>query len=275
MRILLALLIVILAGCDSSTAEVVSDPGSSAPVPYEGPLHVRVAEPDHSNTIERSGAAGRALECDGDAYLGSTGRNSGIPSGGDSREDGLVRFLNDDIYPVPGDDYHVERRSERRTLYSYDVDGKTKVAVVVAAGTEDVNGDGWGVETYAQCDPAEFAPEADDEISLRVWTDRNGDRVPTTEIVSQAGPAHCDWESVTFLSLGDRQYLRDPEGAFGPDDLVVDYDGDTRLPDDAVDTGYRLDEQHVWLAGDESSVYVVTPDRTERWPATASQTACM
>ncbi len=57
----------------------------------------------------------------------------------------------------PDHGYRVERAERDRVLYSYDVDGRTKVAVVVAKDQRDRPG--WGPETNASCDPAEL-PES-------------------------------------------------------------------------------------------------------------------
>ena len=48
----------------------------------------------------------------------------------------------------------------------------------------------------------------------------------------------------------------------------------TRLPQDAKDTGYRLDGQSLWLAGDQSAAYVVTGPLAERRPAAAKFLGC-
>jgi hypothetical protein len=48
----------------------------------------------------------------------------------------------------------VERDDPDGALLSYDVDDRTKAAVVAAAGIRDWNGDvGWGLVAWAQCDP--------------------------------------------------------------------------------------------------------------------------
>lgn len=33
--------------------------------------------------------------------------------------------------------------------------------------------------------------------------------LPTPLIHSYTGPEHCDWQTVTFLTLGPRQFVRD------------------------------------------------------------------
>ena len=67
--------------------------------------------------------------------------------------------------PGPDDGYVVERVEGDRVLLSYDVDGLTKVAVIAADGIKDWNDDdGWGVESWGQCDPAELPAAVTDEL---------------------------------------------------------------------------------------------------------------
>lgn len=242
---------------------------------YDGPLYVPVRHPDAADVLERSGAAGRALECDGNPYLGSTGRNWGAPAGGDNPAEGLQLFVEDIATDLPKDGYRIERQGEERVLYSYDVDGETKVAVVVRDGLAHYGEEpGWGMESYAQCNPAEFDPADDQELEHQIWTDQSGDRVPTTLLTSYAGPEHCGWQSVTFLQLRKTQYVRDPSGVLGREGVHRSYSADAQLPGTAVDTGYRLGEKHLWLSHDKATAYVVTPKSTERWPAATKPILC-
>ena len=48
---------------------------------------------------------------------------------------------------------------------------------------------GWGVTSYAVCDPAEWPPDKSDEPGIQVWTNADGDRVPTSLVHSVAGRA--------------------------------------------------------------------------------------
>ena len=71
---------------------------------------------------------------------------------------------------------------------------------------------------------------------------------------------------MTFLSLGDeRTYVRRPlpevrqwvDGAF---------EASLQLPADAVDTGYRRDDDRLWLSPSGDRAYVGRPDDVEAWP---------
>lgn len=120
--------------------------------------------------------------------------------------------------------------------------------------------------------------------AVGTWHDEQGRTVE-----SFAGPEHCDWQSATFLyaevdldepgtNAERQQFLRDPEGVFSSE-LVVPYDGSARLPDDAVDTGLRLESIELWAqpaddAPGPDAVYVVEGDSIERWPRTRDEVAC-
>lgn len=69
-------------------------------------------------------------------------------------EEGLNAYF--DIYQPEEPDYgyRVERREGDRVLFSFDVRGRTKVAVVVAK--DQPHRPGWGPETSASCDPSEW-----------------------------------------------------------------------------------------------------------------------
>jgi hypothetical protein len=136
------------------------------------------------------------------------------------------------------------------------------------------NEDRWVIETFASCDPAEFDPSTDEEIPRQVWQDVDDNRVPTSVISSSRGPEHCDWETVTFLSLRRQGYISDPDNVLEGRGFVTPFDADAVLPSDAVDTGYRRDDRRLWLSIDRSIAYVVTDDAVEAWPSSIEEFAC-
>jgi hypothetical protein len=69
-----------------------------------------------------------------------------------------------------------------------------------------------------------------------------------------------------------RRYIRDPRGVYDVP-LLDSYSGD-RLPDHAVDTGYRLGGRELWSAARRRAVYVVTDDGAERWPRARRPLGC-
>lgn len=165
------------------------------------------------------GAAGRALECDGDIYSGGGSEPWSKGDGGATPEEGLKLHFEIEQPDLPQYGYRVERKEADRVLYSFDVDRRTKIAIIVA---KDRKGrPGWGPETTATCDPAELPSSYTDKQPYRVWTDKDGRRVPVSKVSSSAGSAHCDWQEADFLEWGagsgggsaDRKvYARDPEG---------------------------------------------------------------
>ncbi|MCD7438060.1 hypothetical protein K4B79_07430 [Streptomyces lincolnensis] len=269
-----------VVGCGEGIDEDMVVAGEPPAAPYGGPLYLPMKEVDESGeraVLTRSGAAGRALECEGEAYAGSSGEEWSRADAGESPEEGLKAYFDMEQPEVPRTGYRLEAERDGRVLYSFDVNGRTKVAVVVA---EDRKGrPGWGPEASASCDPAELPASFTDSWGTEIWTDATGKRIPVTTVHSSLGPEHCDWQSARMLHLGRgrnaEQFVRDPEGVFERDLLTGPYDGDVRMPDDARDTGYRLDDRELWLTDDRTTAYVRTPDGVEAWPRTKDVIACM
>jgi hypothetical protein len=115
--------------------------------------------------------------------------------------------------------------------------------------------------------------EVTDGLGIQVWTDGAGGRVPTSAVQSAKGPEHCDWQSATFLNLGRRQFIGDPQGKIIAK-FKVPFAATVVLPADATDTGYRLDGKSLWLAADGAAAYVGTPGAFERWPAPVEMVGC-
>jgi hypothetical protein len=269
-----AALVMVVVGCDSGDDVVVD--GTVPSSPYGGRLNVPTKELDeHTPRALRlaSGAAGRALECAGKIYNGNGPDGWSGDDGGDSPEEGLKLYFDLFDPGAPRSGYRVERRETDRVLYSYDVEGRTKVAVVVAKDQKDRPG--WGPETSASCDPSELPADWTASHGFEIWTDRAGERVPTTEVSSGAGDDHCGWQKVHFLDLGEGRYGRDPEGLLGPGLLTAPYDGSVTMPVNARDTGYRYEGRELWLTGDRRTAYLRTPDGVEAWPLLKEHVACM
>jgi hypothetical protein len=258
--------------------------GTAPAVPYSGPLYVPTKNLDEDSTratrIE-SGAAGRALECDGEIYSGGGGGAWSERDGGSTPEEGLRAFFDMEQSDYPDHGYRVERREADRVLYSFDVAGRTKVAVVVAK--DQKNRPGWGPDTSASCDPTELPASYTDGKWYEIWTDARGKRVPITKVHSSVGDEHCGWETAHFLSVGERDkededgrlYARDPDGVLIESMLTSAYDGDVRMPADAHDTGYRRGEWRLWLSdADLSKAYVRTADGVEAWPQVRPDQGC-
>jgi hypothetical protein len=266
-RTVIAIAAVLLAGCGS----VVADRGRSATPPYDGALD--------------AGAALGALECDGETpYLRGEGvYDDGLATVQESSEAALDDYMSESglSFSMPSDGYAVEREQDGRVLFSYDVDGRTKVSMFAAYGVRDWNGDeGWGVRVWAQCDPSELPPEVTDELNIGVWEDESGRRVPVTRIQSFQGAEHCSWTDITFLLVGREEkadwYVRDTNGDFSGL-LRTTYDNEATLPEGATDTGLRRDGRQLWIAPDQQAAYLVSLDDAqdvERWPAATRPIRC-
>jgi hypothetical protein len=121
--IVIALAAVLLGGCGSA----VVDRSRSAKPPYDGPLD--------------AGAAGGALECDGKPpYRRGVGvYHDGLAKVQEGAEAALDNYMRESglSFFAPSDEYAVERERDDGVLFSYDVDGRTKVAIVPTNGVRD------------------------------------------------------------------------------------------------------------------------------------------
>lgn len=112
------------------------------------------------------------------------------------------------------------------------------------------------------------------------WTDGEGCLLRIDILAERTGPEHCGYEDARVIiagrPLGNRyttsadavEFARDPDGVFGRPELTAGFDPDAELPDDAVDSGYRRHQLQLWhIPGDQSAIWIVSPDGVERWPA--------
>jgi hypothetical protein len=239
---------------------------------YDGPLHVDRDEASRP----RAGAAGDVVDC---RVFGDGGSSdSGTYAEGataDSPDEALEVARGEGGFGGVQEGLEVAKQEDDRVLYVLEVDGAVKQAVILRDGpaTEGAGGRGWYVESWAHCDYSELPRSFTDSIGLRVWTDESGAPAPTTAIESWTGPEHCDWQSMTFLHLGEADYVRDPlpdlSGFF-----AEEYDAHAELPADAVDTGYSRDGRHLWLSKDRKRAYVGTREDVELWPRTVEPLGC-
>jgi hypothetical protein len=243
---------------------------------YGGALYV---ERDRASYPE-AGAAGDVVDCrhfgNGGAFYGATyeeGATADSPDGalGNGRGEGIFEGAQHGLT--------VAARTDDRVLFVLEVAGVVKQAVIVHDGpaAEGTGGDGWYVESWARCDWSELPEAVVAAASQQIWTDHDGAPVSTEELVSYPGPAHCDWQSVTFLELdGDwkRTYVRQPTPEL-TDSLAGPYLAHTTLPGDAAPTPYERDGERLWLAADRMTAYVGS-DRTdvEAWPRETTPIGC-
>jgi hypothetical protein len=245
--------------------------GSAARPPFEGPLV--------------DAAAVTALECDGEApYEHGKGEyGDGLATVQDSAEAALDDYMREAglSFITPPEGYAVEKKGQSRVLLSYDVDGRSRVAVLLADDVGDWSGSrGWGVRTWAVCDPSELPPAVTDDLNIGVWEDQAGRRTPVTRIHSFQGSDHCGWEDITFVVVGPERtadwYVSDTHGEF-LDYLRTTFSNDTALPHAAVDTGLRRDGRQLWVTPDKTAAYLVSvddPNDVQRWPAAKQPIRC-
>ncbi len=234
---------------------------------------------DRASVRERGGAAAGALECATVPYSGGGGDyvDGGLESVQDSPAEALENWLEQQAVPtMPETGYRVEREEDDRVLLSYDVAGRTRAAVVVADGIRDW-GDrtGWGVESWAGCDPVELPDEILAALGVEVWQDADGEPVPVARVHSFED--WCDLAGVTVVQVGpewrrDQRWWRDPTGQLsdGVAGGVARYRADAALPPQAEATGWHRDGRELWLVPDRTAAYLVSsedPDDVERWPA--------
>jgi hypothetical protein len=277
--------LLLLSGCGDETA-IEADPAGT---PYDGPMHVERDYSDTATPLKASGAAGLALECTGEPHRGGGGDyvDGGLETVQDSPEEALEDWVDQEWAGVPADGYRVERVDGGRVLLSWDVEERTRVAVVVHDDITDFNDDtGWGVESWSSCDPAELGVDVAEDLGFEVWTDADGRPEPTTDIRSFPGSEHCDWQDITWLVVGqeteyDRDfdtYLSGLADGIPADHLSTEPDTSASLPSDAVATGWQRDGREVWLGDSPRAAYLVSVDDesdVELWPATTERIGCM
>ncbi len=275
-----------LSGCGSAVV-VAGEPGGS---PYAGPLDTPAPHDDVRDVRKRAGAAGAAVQCDPAIEEGRPDNgggadyDSGLSRSQATPQRAIANWFDEDgswFSGLPRAGYVEEATRDGHVLYSYDVDGRTKAAVIVSEEVTDWRGNtGWGVSSWAVCDPAELPAELTDDIGIWVWTDAGGHRVATSTIRSAPGPEHCDWQEITFLSLGGptgAQYLSGDAGGDLADNLLAPPATRTHLPKDAVDSGYQRDGRRLLLAADRSAAYLVDlddPTDVQRWPRAREPIYC-
>jgi hypothetical protein len=283
----LGVVVALIAGCASSAAPsrpLLTTGTAGGPV-YRGPLYVPVVSSAHDATVlDRSGAAGRALECNGKPYAGGTGTyDDGLNEVRPSYVDAVKQFIGplNDGGLLPPSGYRVERTAGSRVLLSFDVHDRTKAAIIAREGIRDyLHHVGWGVETWAVCDPAEYPAQVTDELGIGVWQDEQGRPVPISLVESFPGHDFCDYPGTEYLQTGGPQhptgYVRDPHGDL-TDYLRVPYDGSAALPHDAEDSGFHRGGRELWFGRQRAAVYLVSlrsPADVERWGAFKRSFGC-
>lgn len=245
---------------------------STAAHQYGGPLYVRGAAEKHPHT----GAAGNIVDCRTWGHGGFSAAKVDMQGAtADSPQKALDVAAGEGFYEGVQAGLRVAKTERDRVLYVLEVRGVVKRAFIVhnGPGTKGAGGAGWYLESWASCDYAEFPRSFTNSIGLQIWTDPAGNPVPIKKIQSFSGPAHCDWQSMTFLQIGRATYVRAPQS-----DLAHYFGRPYRekadLPGNAVDTGFQRDGRKLWLSHDRQLAYVGTKDTVEAWPRTIHPLYC-
>lgn len=263
----------------TSVTSVISVTPATSVAPVVSLPLVDLSQPpvaDDADPAVRAGAVANFVDCEYGVWQGGWTADYGPLGSGPSPDAALATALRERVLALPDQGFVAAGRDEGRVVYTYDVAGRSKAAVIVAdsATMDIVTADDWGVEAFASCDPAEFDVPGQEAFPMTVWQDADGNGVPTSSVTSYRGPEHCEWESVTYLALDGEQYISDPEQVFDGRDFVAPFDADAELPPDAIDTGYRRDGRHLWLSSDRTIAYVVTDSSTEAWPSSTDDFFC-
>jgi hypothetical protein len=260
--------------------------GSTVPaVSTHGDLAVRLTadppQPAPVSTYAGPLVAAQALECDHATRRTSrVGYGEGLSVQGTAL-DAVAHYIEDEAAAgVPSAGYRLEQEAPGAALLSYDVSGRTKIAFVAVDGMKDVYGrTGWGVRTFAACDPAELPARITDALGVEIWQDRRGRRVPTTEVSSYTN-GFCDAPDAGLLELHRQQagrtklqFVRDPSGIFR-EFLGGRYEASSSLPAEATDTGWHRGGKELWIGPQARAAYLVARGRVERWPVVTKKFGC-
>jgi len=266
--------VALLTACGDEADDTSAIP--KADTTYKGPLHVARTDAEHPS----AGAAGNIVDCDTWGRGGASYQE--VYGGGataDDPEQALEYGRSEGLFlSLEFDGLGVAKTEEDRVLYVLEVGGAFKQAIIVRDGpaAEGTGGPGWYVESWARCDSAEMPASFTDDMGQQIWTDADGNPVPTTRIESWTGPAHCDWQSMTFLFLDGNEesaFVRDPDPEL-VDYFDEPYQAHAELPADAEATGFMRDGKRLWLSSDGDRAYVGTRDDVEVWPRTVRRLGC-
>jgi hypothetical protein len=274
MRFVAALSIILLAGC-AGPMRSSSQPSTTPSEPVLGTPQVQ-ASPAASEQAEE---ASDLLECDGPrSDMGGFANDFGVDSGGATPDEAFEAWIAASPFPLPRTGYSQLGSVGDRWVYTFESDGHTKVVVVISPRFGGEFGLAFAIDEMRTCDPSEYGAAVDLGPGRRAWV-----HAETGHLLTDIeGPGHCDWQSARMLHLTDGQgaltkhYVRDPEGVFGGHPgLLYDYADGVELPADAIDSGYRTqDELELWFTDADTAAYVVTPEGVERWPRADPPIGC-
>lgn len=266
---------VLLASCGAPFSVLDAPPRAPA---YDGPLYVEVTAPATDDQADRSGAAGRVVQCVYDHVGYSDGQPNGPEEAALTADGALGTPRLAYVRPAVKEGVFRVREEEDRVLYTYEVGIAAKIAIVVHRARVDGGRTGWYVESWARCDAAEFPdPGVIGLADLQFWTHPSGERAATYQILTFDSVSCMPGTRWLNLDGGDfeggQTYVRGagPEYA---DWFAEEWVDSMTRPKDAVPTGYSRDGQTLWLSPDGKRAYVGTESGVEMWPATTQDLGC-
>jgi hypothetical protein len=237
-------------------------PGMATPTPPVTPEPQDLVTPEPGPAW--AGDASLSLQCDGPpSTIGPSGGQDfdHVAADAGGTVDGYLGFVKTANIPFPADGFVERDRVTGARLYVYDVGSRTK-AVIVARSENGTEAGGWFIASVASCDPSEWDPRTPAGGGIHVWTDVDGNRVRTDEVLQRA-----DCYGATQIRVRDRLFLREPNGpAVDPSQLDGTYSAQTTLPKDALWLGYFDGSRVMWTAADGTAIYIVDGKDVERLP---------
>ena len=128
-------------------------------------------------------------------------------------------------------------------------------------------------------------PFAARDLTDGIWSTWDGCVARVNVIKSQMLSAACGWDSARTITVAatigeqivrrsdERTYLRDPLHVVPGNVFPLAFS--PNVPADAVDTGLRFGSDQLWVVGPrDDSLYIVTADGVELWPAVESPPSC-
>jgi hypothetical protein len=237
-------------------------PGMATPTPPATPEPQDLVTPEPGPAW--AGDASLSLQCDGPpSTIG--------PSGGQDFDhlawdaggtvDGYLAFVKSANIPFPADGFVERDHATGTRRFTYDVGGRTK-AVIIGQSEDGTETGRWFIASVASCDPSEWDPRTPAGGGIHIWTDVDGNRVRTDEVLQRA-----DCYGATQIRVRGRLFLREPNGpAVDPSQLDGTYSAQTTLPNDAVGLGYLDGSTAMWTAADGNAIYIVDGKDVERLP---------